>query len=410
MFRNLDKLYHVWWNLIFFLPLHIKRFNTYPKAMFTEYISTEYILFFVLYGITGVVPFISAIYLLMRRGNAFAPEVTPPLRLRRWAASFFAVSALGHVWWMLLYLYLRNSNSIDDVFSSAVYVAIVMFDYVAMLTTIAGTLLSMLQNRKRSIRPVIVAMIPFVILGILQILFPRTFFIMFAGIYILVLYVLFSLYMVFAVRQYGRWLNDNYADQENKKVWLSQVVSLVFLLLFILYALVDIENITLIYALHVIELVFFCLLLWRVETLPEFADTFTVEEVCISPTKTPTSNLQSQTSNLSSYIEQQLKEHCVDTQIYLQHDLTLQQLAQAIGTNRSYLSQYFSRQGITYNTYINNLRINYFINRYQEAVAARQPIVAQQLASESGYRSYSTFSLAFKQRMGQSVTSWIHNS
>lgn len=410
MFRNLDKLYHVWWNLIFFLPLHIKRFNTYPKAMFTEYISTEYILFFVLYGITGVVPFISAIYLLMRRGNAFAPEVTPPLRLRRWAASFFAVSALGHVWWMLLYLYLRNSNSIDDVFSSAVYVAIVMFDYVAMLTTIAGTLLSMLQNRKRSIRPVIVAMIPFVILGILQILFPRTFFIMFAGIYILVLYVLFSLYMVFAVRQYGRWLNDNYADQENKKVWLSQVVSLVFLLLFILYALVDIENITLIYALHVIELVFFCLLLWRVETLPEFADTFTVEEVCISPTKSPTSNLQSQTSNLSSYIEQQLKEHCVDTQIYLQHDLTLQQLAQAIGTNRSYLSQYFSRQGITYNTYINNLRINYFINRYQEAVAARQPIVAQQLASESGYRSYSTFSLAFKQRMGQSVTSWIHNS
>ena len=394
----------------FFLPLHIKRFNTYPKAMFTEYISTEYILFFVLYGITGVVPFISAIYLLMRRGNAFAPEVTPPLRLRRWAASFFAVSALGHVWWMLLYLYLRNSNSIDDVFSSAVYVAIVMFDYVAMLTTIAGTLLSMLQNRKRSIRPVIVAMIPFVILGILQILFPRTFFIMFAGIYILVLYVLFSLYMVFAVRQYGRWLNDNYADQENKKVWLSQVVSLVFLLLFILYALVDIENITLIYALHVIELVFFCLLLWRVETLPEFADTFTVEEVCISPTKSPTSNLQSQTSNLSSYIEQQLKEHCVDTQIYLQHDLTLQQLAQAIGTNRSYLSQYFSRQGITYNTYINNLRINYFINRYQEAVAARQPIVAQQLASESGYRSYSTFSLAFKQRMGQSVTSWIHNS
>ena len=394
----------------FFLPLHIKRFNTNPKAMFTEYISTEYILFFVLYGITGVVPFISAIYLLMRRGNAFAPEVTPPLRLRRWAASFFAVSALGHVWWMLLYLYLRNSNSIDDVFSSAVYVAIVMFDYVAMLTTIAGTLLSMLQNRKRSIRPVIVAMIPFVILGILQILFPRTFFIMFAGIYILVLYVLFSLYMVFAVRQYGRWLNDNYADQENKKVWLSQVVSLVFLLLFILYALVDIENITLIYALHVIELVFFCLLLWRVETLPEFADTFTVEEVCISPTKSPTSNLQSQTSNLSSYIEQQLKEHCVDTQIYLQHDLTLQQLAQAIGTNRSYLSQYFSRQGITYNTYINNLRINYFINRYQEAVAARQPIVAQQLASESGYRSYSTFSLAFKQRMGQSVTSWIHNS
>ncbi|MBQ8949050.1 MAG: AraC family transcriptional regulator, partial [Prevotella sp.] len=75
----------------------------------------------------------------------------------------------------------------------------------------------------------------------------------------------------------------------------------------------------------------------------------------------------------------------------------------------SYLSQYFSRQGITYNIYINNLRINHFISRYQKAVADGQPIVAQQLASESGYRSYSTFSLAFKQRTGQSVTAWMRS-
>ena len=89
------------------------------------------------------------------------------------------------------------------------------------------------------------------------------------------------------------------------------------------------------------------------------------------------------------------------------HDLTLQQLAQNIGINRFYLSQYFSRQSITYNTYINNLRINYFISRYNELSKANQPIVAQELANESGYRSYSTFSLAFKQRTGQSVTAWM---
>ena len=131
---------------------------------------------------------------------------------------------------------------------------------------------------------------------------------------------------------------------------ITGVVSLVCLLLLILYALVDTDSI-LIYILHLIELVLFVLL---------------------------------------------LAKHCVDTQLYLQHDLTLQQLAQAIGTNRSYLSQYFSRQGITYNTYINNLRINHFISHCQEVAAAGQPVVAQRLASESGYRSYSTFSLAFK--------------
>ena len=111
-----------------------------------------------------------------------------------------------------------------------------------------------------------------------------------------------------------------------------------------------------------------------------------------------------------SHIEQLLKELCVAKELYLQHDLTLQQLALAIGTNRTYLSQYFSRQSITYNTYINNLRINHFISRYEEATAAGKSITAQQLASESGYSSYSTFSVAFKQRMGQSVTAWMRNT
>jgi AraC-like DNA-binding protein len=110
-----------------------------------------------------------------------------------------------------------------------------------------------------------------------------------------------------------------------------------------------------------------------------------------------------------SSIEQLLAEHCVGTQLYLQHDLTSSQLALAIGTNRTYLSQYFSSQGITYNVYINELRINHFMNIYREAVAAQKTITAQQLAKDSGYRSYSTFSLAFKQRTGQTVTNWMRD-
>ena len=47
-----------------------------------------------------------------------------------------------------------------------------------------------------------------------------------------------------------------------------------------------------------------------------------------------------------------LQRHCIDEQLYLQHDLNLLQLAKAIGTNRFYLSQYFSQQGTTYNAYL----------------------------------------------------------
>ena len=381
--------------------------------MFSEHISPQLILFFVLYGITGVVPLMASVYLLLRRGNAFAPDITPPVRLRRWAVAFFAVAALGHVWWYLFFIYSRDLES-------ASYVVVGVLDCVALLTTIAGTLLAMLQDRKRPVWPAFAAMIPFVALGVLQILFPEMSFMGIATVYILSIYVLFSVYMVFAVRQYGRWLNDNYADLENKKVWLSQTVSLVCLLLFILYALVDADTI-LIYILHVIELVLFALLLWRVETLPlleststeEASPTLAPEETVMQDADVPTETQQPTTTPVNinlAQIEQLLKEHCVDTQLYLQHDLTLQQLAQAVGTNRSYLSQYFSRQGITYNIYINNLRINHFISRYQEVAATGQPFTVQQLAIESGYRSYSTFSRAFTQRMDQSVTAWMHES
>ena len=383
--------------------------------MFIEHISAEVILFFIIYGITGVIPLIAAVYLLLRRGNAFAPGVEPPVRLRRWAASFFVVSSLGHVWWYLFYQYSGDVNS-------AAYVLVAVLDCVELLITMAGTLLAMLQDRRRPVWPALVALVPLLAFGGIQLFYPNQYFMQITTAYILSIYVLFSVYMVFAVRRYGRWLNDNYADLENKRVWLSQVVSLACLFLLIIYELVDTDMI-LLYVLHLVEIILFALLLWRVETLPLLAEPSTDDD-CAEPSlesieeapaePEPASHpspLTSQKGSLDlSQIEQLLAEHCVDTKLYLQHDLTLQQLAQAIGINRFYLSQYFSRQSITYNTYINNLRINYFISRYQEVVKTQRAFTVQQLASESGYCSYSTFSLAFKQRMGQTVSTWMHNN
>ena len=102
-----------------------------------------------------------------------------------------------------------------------------------------------------------------------------------------------------------------------------------------------------------------------------------------------------------------LQRHCIDDQLYLQHNLSLVQLSKAIGTNRTYLSQYFSNQDITYNAYINNLRINHFIILYRKAVVDLRFFTAQELALESGFRSYRTFSEAFKRQTGQTVTAWM---
>ena len=89
------------------------------------------ILFFILYGITGVVPAIAAVYLLLRRANAIAPGITPPMRLRRWTASFFAVTTLAHVWWLLFNIYSGDLHSVA-------YLVIVMVDCMLLFVTFAG--------------------------------------------------------------------------------------------------------------------------------------------------------------------------------------------------------------------------------------------------------------------------------
>ena len=43
-------------------------------------------------------------YLLLRRRNAFAPDITSPTRLRRWVGLFIAAIALNHVWYMPMIL------------------------------------------------------------------------------------------------------------------------------------------------------------------------------------------------------------------------------------------------------------------------------------------------------------------
>ena len=358
--------------------------------------SIQAILFFVLYGVTGVVPLIAAFYLLLRRANAIAPGVTSPVRLRRWTAAFFGVSTLVHVWWLVFYIFYRDLNSLG-------YLVLAMLDCVLLFTTFAGMLLAMLQDRRRPVWPAMAAVIPFVALWGAYMAYPNSQLEEFAAAYLLLLGLVFSGYMVFAIRQYERWLNDNYADLENKKVWLSQAVSLVCMLLFVLYVLAT--DMVFLWLVHIIELVLVGLLLWRVETLPMLDD-----PSHLSPLNSYLPQPATPVNINFALIEQLLKEHCESTQFYLQHDISLYYLAQAIGTNRSYLSQYFSRQGITYNIYINNLRINHFISRYQEVAQAQQPFTVQQLAIESGFRSYSTFSRAFTQRMDQSVTAWMRDA
>jgi len=220
--------------------------------------------------------------------------------------------------------------------------------------------------------------------------------------------------MVRATKEYGRWLRDNYADLEHKEVWQSFVVLAVIILVFGIYSFSS-KGQAYLYVQQMNDIILICYLLWRVETLSDLRISMPqdlpieAEDVSLTIQTDTTEDVDDNNYPLSirNNIEPLLKQYCEEPQLYLQHDISLSRLAKEIGMNRLYLSQYFSSLGMNYNAYINDLRINHFISLYREAVSAHRPIIAQQLALESGYQSYSTFSGAFKRKTGNTVTAWM---
>ncbi len=350
------------------------------------------IVFVLLYGSVIGISVMAALYLLLRRGNSIAPEVKSPVRLRRWAAGFLVATALSHVFWVC---YVYHPTPV-------VYSIVCGLDMLMLFPTIAGILLSMLQDKQRPVWPVLVALIPALVLSAFCLIRGDDVLYLPLSIYVIVLYGLLMLYMYFAVRNYGRWLRDNYADLENKEVWLSFIILGLFLLFFIMYNSTTEGSTILVYFLQIDCILIVAQLLWRVETLPELTANVVPEA--------EQEKLEQEQKQKPSKMETLLKKHCENKRLYLQNDLTLAQLAGAIGTNRTYLSQHFAQQGITYNAYINGLRIRHFVRLYEKALADGREFTAQQLAFESGFHSYSTFSNTFKQIMGTTVATWMHSA
>ncbi len=364
-------------------------------------------IYIMLYAAVTVIALLASCYLLFRQGNAFAKDVTPPVRLRRWTGLFFASTVLNHVWYMPIFFL---SSSEDIVMTDLIGG---LLDSMTVFPLAIIVLFVMLQDRKRPLWPVAVLMAPLVAGGAWFVATRSYAHQSIVYAYFLLMCIGLVIYFVRALRQYGRWLRDNYADLEHKEVWQSFVVLAIMLLVFGIYALID-GGVAYQYAMLIGFAVMIGYLLWRVETLSDLS----ISQQQDLPIETDADSLAIQTDttkdeenalslSIRNNIEPLLKQYCEEPLFYLQYDISISRLAKEIGVNRFYLSQYFSSQGMTYNDYINDLRINHFISLYQEAIATHRIFSVLQLAQESGYRSYSTFNSVIKRKTGKSVTAWM---
>lgn len=354
--------------------------------------SLQDTLFLMLYGGVAILALVIGLYLWLRRSNAIASDVTPPMALRLWTTVFFVTVALSHVWWYVLGVYwLTDDRLIRDIVA-------VTLDHITLVPLVMSLLLRMLQDRQRPLWPWGLVQLPIVVAAAVGVNRHDEFY----GFEVTTCWqvfvmTIFVIYYIRALILYGRWLHENYADLEHKEVWQSLLFVAALFFVYEVYFTNPGEMVKE-YLAQVETLAIIVFLLWRVETLQELdyklPDVSQADKPLMSQ---PTTN----------NIQQLLKTYCEDKQLYLQHDLTLQRLATIIGTNRTYLSGYFAQQGFTYNTYINRLRIDHFVRLYHESMNSAQVMTAVQLAQQSGFRSYSTFAIAFKQFNGQTFATWM---
>lgn len=354
--------------------------------------------YMILYGAATMFAALAGLGLLLRRSNALS-DTEPPLTLRRWTAAFFAAVAMSHVWWTTIgtvvlkdNLFVRNAINI-------------MLDSVTLVPLMMVVLLKMLQDRPRPLWPIPVLMIPIAVIAIyLGIIERNPIYEEFIRIYLLITATAFIIYMIYAVKQYGKWLQDNYADLEHKEVWQSMILLIIILLMFYGYK-TNFGGFISEYLVQLNTIVLIAFLTWRVETLQQL-DEEQVEEAEEEKFEELTTGSES-ASRLPNHIGPLLKKHCEDSLLYLQKDLTLMRLSTAIGTNRTYLSAYFQQQGITYNAYINRLRTERFMQIYRDSIDNKKPFSVQETAIESGFQSYRTFATAFKTLMGMTASEWM---
>lgn len=253
-----------------------------------DYRGLNDVLFLMLYIGAGCLALLAAVYLLLRRRNLFMQEVGPEnlltidlpsgrklrlchpirasLRLRRWTAALLLAMAASHVWW-----YGVGQWCLEDDWLVRT-ITVIMLDQSVLIPLVMGVLLAMLQDRRRMLWPWLLVQVPVVVFGVMGIVRRSWFFgYELAHWWQLGVCAVFITYYIYALRKYGRWLNDNYADLEHKQVWQSLTFALVLFVIYTLYT----SNMGALgreYLSQVLTVILVAFLLWRAETLQELEE------------------------------------------------------------------------------------------------------------------------------------------
>ncbi len=350
--------------------------------------NSSFVIYIMNYSLTTVVLLAIGSYLSFSSRAAFGQAVKTSKRVRRLAGAIILALAFSFI----LHAFEPNDSSERAHFIRDVFY---MIDIVVTNFVMLHLLLSLLQTRQYPKWLVPLLVLPTLLLMVGLIASRDSLWFKAQQVYWVFAFIGFFIFYFRESISYTRWLRSNYSSLENVGIQWTYTIFILVLLQFVFLALrVQYPLSVASWVANGIHIIFAIYLMLCVDHL-EAIETPQVREAEDVP--------ELEEKDLE-WIGNQLVERCEKEELYLQYDLTVDQLLRAIGTNRTYLSRYFSQHGLTYYSYINKLRVEHALRLMDKSHGKLNFTL---VAAESGFRSLSTFYRAFKEHIGCTPKEYI---
>lgn len=346
--------------------------------------------FYLLYPI--ILTFLCCVggYLLFSKRSAFVDNEACICRLRKSAGAMLVMIALTYISFLTLVLVLCPDGEIKSDTFNKINTINYIFNPSLVLPS-ALFLLETLSMGKRSWRYFLrTAYLPLA----LAIAYVFTFQRIFAYIclaYWLVILLIETPFHCTKQHKYYKALVNNYADTHKKDIRWVLFIPILLTPSMALYFLNGFLNEWLISYINDALLIFFSIYLtYHVDRQEPINKEILEEDTSIKLSGEAT-------SQAFKNVALALREKCEGKMMFLEPDLTREVLAKRIHINRTYITSYLVSIGLTYNSYINTLRVEYAAELIR---SSKDTPKLKDIAVQSGFKTYPTFNNAFKDIKG----------
>lgn len=238
--------------------------------------------------------------------------------------------------------------------------------------------------------------VPFVVMSLLYVLTQNHLFYMLLWVLSLAYGLWCIVWVVHDLPRYHRWLKNEYSYQENINLHWLRGVTLLFFIILCIWVVDCIYPSTLIDTIYILSSLVgwmvVCYFINRQElVIKEVIDSLPTETAePLAPAAADGETEESDNERIQLLSEQLEKLFTVD-KVYLEPRLRLVDLAQKLGTNRTYLSNFFNKERqTTFYEFVNGYRIS-----HSENLLTTTDYTLDVVAELSGFNSLSTFRRAF---------------